>query len=666
MTRVSVPWLKANYVKREEMVPMRDGVGLYTAIYSPASGGAAPVLMLRTPFPLKPYGPERFPSNLRKALSRFVAAGYIIVQQNVRGTYLSEGDFENVRPASTGEYPGTLFSVSEMTDTWDTAQWILENTACNGSIGVKGVSYPGFYATCAAMCGHPAIKAVSPQAPVTDWFMGDDLHHNGALMLADTYYFGRFFFRKRPHPGSRVLPTRHIGRKDVFRFFLKMGPMSRALAPMLKKKTFWRDIAAHPDYDGFWQERNAAAALGSYYSDHPEAPAMLVVGGTFDAEDLYGPLRCFDAVKDREDCFMVLGPWGHGSWGRRRFDRIGDAFMGKGLSARFMDRIEFPFFEHCLRGAGRLPKHKVTVFTSVGAGADEAAPNLRKILKDFQAGAASKAGDGKSVPEGAASPAAGFAFERSAVSIVSDLWPLKGSGRMRLMLEGDRSLSIVPASDGSLDGGAAVAGGGDGAATGRPGSMPGHRPDGKPEALSYLSDPARPVPSCRRGPAMDRDYMAADQRFLSRRKDVLSFRSGRLDRPVTAIGAVRVSLSVAIGSDDADVLVKLIDVRPDGYQMPVRGGILPLRYRRSFSVPEPMRPGVAERVEFTLNDIAHVFLPGHRMMVQVQSSCFPLFAINPQTFIPNQYEASVSDYRAAEVTLHTSPASPSFLEVDFL
>lgn len=165
---------------------------------------------------------------------------------------------------------------------------------------------------------------------------------------------------------------------------------------------------------------------------------------------------------------------------------------------------------------------------------------------------------------------------------------------------------------------------------------------------------------------MDRDYMAADQRFLSRRKDVLSFRSGRLDRPVTAIGAVRVSLSVAIGSDDADVLVKLIDVRPDGYQMPVRGGILPLRYRRSFSVPEPMRPGVAERVEFTLNDIAHVFLPGHRMMVQVQSSCFPLFAINPQTFIPNQYEASVSDYRAAEVTLHTSPASPSFLEVDFL
>ncbi len=642
MTRVSVQWLKANYVKREELVPMRDGVGLYTAIYSPASGGPAPALMIRTPFPLKPYGPERFPSNLRKALSRFVSAGYIIVQQNVRGTYLSEGDFENVRPASSGEYPGTLFSVSEMTDTWDTAQWILDNTACDGSIGVKGVSYPGFYATCAAMCGHPAIKAVSPQAPVTDWFMGDDLHRNGALMLADTYAFGRFFFRKRPHPGSRILPTRHMGVRDIHRFFLRMGPMERIMAPLLKKKTFWRDIAAHPDYDGFWKERDVSTALGGYYSAHPEAPALLVVGGTFDAEDFYGPLRCFDAVKDRDDCFMVMGPWGHGSWSRRKFDRIGDAFMGKGLSARFMDKIEFPFFEHCLRGGGRLPEHKVTVFPSEGADANEEAPNLRKVLKGFM---------GRDVPEG-------FVFDRSAVSIVSDSWPLRGSGRMRLRLEGDRSLSIIDASDRA----------GTGAVPAGLVSqllMPAEQ-DGRPVSLSYVSDPEKPVPSCRRGPFMDRDYMAADQRFLARRKDVLSFRSGRLDRPVTAVGAVRVSFTVSIGSDDADMVVKLIDVRPDGYRMAVRGGILPLRFRHSFSAPEPMRPGVSERVEFTMNDIAHVFLPGHRIMVQVQSSCFPLFAMNPQTFLSNQYMASKSDYRATEVTLHTSPAAPSFLEVDIM
>ena len=613
MNKPTVNWIEENYSKQEVMIPMRDGTGLYTAIYCPfrkkgecaqsqEEAGAPPVLLLRTPFPLKPYGEGRMASNLRGSLAKYAEAGYIIVQQNVRGTYLSEGEFINVRPASIDEFSGMLISTSEMTDTYDTVEWVLKNLETNGKVGVKGVSYPGFYASCAAICGHPAIKAVSPQAPVTDWFMGDDIHHNGALMLSDTYHFGRFFFRKRPHPSSRILPTITEQRKDVYRFFLKKGAISDILGPLAARRSFFKDIVSHPDYDAFWQERDASTALGQAYAESGSGlPALMIVGGTFDAEDCYGPLKCWEQVKNSDRSCLVLGPWAHGSWNKDEFDHLADSAMSLGnktLSEYYLESIEYPFFAHYLEGPGEseeiMPFEKVRVFPSV-AESYENRPKRSRWKNPVT----------------------------ETLQLTSDNWPLTSTHPVKIYLNEGKKLGLKPVGASSED------------FTG----------------TTYISDPKKPVPVSSSTSWIRKDYMAADQRFASRRKDVLTFRGTRQKATMVIAGPVKVSLSIVIDSSDVDMVVKLIDVRPDGYQMLIRGDIMPMRYRNSFSKPTAVRPGKPTRLEFTMNDVAHVLKPGHKLMVQVQSSWYPLFAMNPQKFMSNPYKATVNDYRTAHVTV---------------
>lgn len=617
MGALTINWVEENYTKREVMIPMRDGNSLYTAIYEPkdhGTGSAAgssdqpssallpPILLLRTPFPLKPYGEGRMASNLRESLANYAREGYVIVQQNVRGTYLSEGNFVNVPPLRE-QGTGMLIETSEMTDTYDTVDWLLENTRNNGKVGVKGMSYPGFYATCASLCGHPAIKAVSPQAPVTDWFMGDDIHHNGALMLSDTYHFGRFFFRKRPHPTSRILPTIQENHKDVYKFFLKKGAISKVLGPLAARREFFKDIVTHPNYDSFWQDRNASVALEE---SRDRYPAMLVVGGTFDAEDGYGPIQCFNKICDRENAYLVLGPWSHGAWNHFDYDHLADSALGSGLSEYYLDTIEYPFFAYYLEGktedAAQLlaPFDKVRIFPSEAI-SFENKPKRSRWKNPIT----------------------------ETLSIASDSWPLQATHPLRLYLTDGRKLSRrAQQPDGTL------------------------AADVKNTApLTYTSNPLRPVPAVEPSPYISKHYMAADQRFASRRKDVLTFRGPKEKGTMVICGPVRVSLNVKLSSTDADMVVKLIDVRPDGYQMLVRGDIMPMRFRKSFEKPQAVKAGEPTLVQFTMNDVYHVIKPGHKLMVQVQSSWYPLFAMNPQKFMKNPYLAETKDYTPCKVTL---------------
>lgn len=348
-------WLLEHYRKREEMVPMRDGVRLFTAIYEPVEGGiplkGRPVIMTRTPFGTAPYG-EEFSPSLGIQDRNYAVNSYIIVYQCVRGSFMSEGSFANVRPLGKGR-------TDEATDTFDTAEWILSNTGCNGNIGVKGISYPGFYATIAGLCGHPAIKAVSPQAPVTDWFRGDDMHRNGAFMLADMYGFGGWFFRRHRNPtmdyGRGILNT----RGDIYEFF-RGKSMQRLLGTPSRSLPFLAAAMRHPCLDQFWNDRNPSLRLKDAKA------AFLVVGGEFDAEDCYGPLETYRRLMDDSsaDVFLSLGPWYHGAWKKTGYDGLDSSFFGRGTSDYFLDRIEYPFFAKYLEGKGPGPA-RVTAYPSM-------------------------------------------------------------------------------------------------------------------------------------------------------------------------------------------------------------------------------------------------------------------------------------------------------------
>lgn len=615
--RVTGRWVREHYVKREVMVAMRDGVRLYTAVYEPVSDaferdahscmdnvgavdgpywdgkGSRPVMLVRTPFSMKPYG-RGFRKHLKDDMRNFVLAGYVIVYQNVRGRYLSEGDFVNIRPVRHEDPVPESHVTDEVTDTWDTCEWILSGTVNNGRIGVRGMSYPGFYATSAALCGHPAIRAVSPQAPVTDWFMGDDTHHNGALMLSDMYQFGAKFFRTRKGPSARTLPSvAGIEGDDIYTYFLGKGPIVRILEPLLLGKTpFWEQIIRHKDYDLFWRESVPSRHFRNV------RPAMLFVGGTFDAEDAYGPLHCWETMNAQSpetENHLVIGPWCHGGWLSGQYDHLDGAAFGAGLSDYFLDRIEWPFFCYHLEDRGEGLKGKIVAIPS---SAKEYVPSDRAHFFP---------------------PVRNF-----------EEWPPAGVWEMKLCLtaadvcmpDGGHGFSADERNQYMLVG----------------------------KATSFMSDPKNPVPYYHEASVWTvADYMAGDQRFLHGRPDVLSFSGEALKSVLRVAGPVDVSVWVKTDSTDMDLIVKIIDVRPDGYEMLVRGDVMPARYRNGFDHPEPSVPGSPMRIGFRMSDVFHDFLPGHRIMVQVQASWFPIVALNPQRYVGNQYEAAEYEAAAIEV-----------------
>lgn len=602
---VTEEWLKENYTKREVMIPMRDGARLYTAVYEPVSSSEAkPVMLVRTPYSLRPYGFEagEEPSKDRFAYSsgmwgdllNYAADGYVIVLQNVRGTYLSEGEFENIRPHLSGKAGGktTKRIFDEATDTYDTVEWLLANTGSNGNIGVKGTSYPGYYATMAALSRHPAIKAVSPQAPVTDWFMGDDAHHNGALCLADCYRFGSSMYRTRKAPSTKGMKRLVSIDSDLYEYFLGK-PLSELSAFFGDTLAFWNKMVSHPDYDKFWKDRNP-----SYHLKDIE-PAVLVTGGFYDAEDCYGAFNTYTQLKKLSpecDLYLAAGPWHHGGWRSRSVSSIAGAWFGEASGEYYLDDIEYPFFRYYLEGKGEKPA-RVNVLPS--------GETMRSRMEGL--------------------PSTSFWEAYST-------WPPENASPTRIYLSGTDSLNM----------------------SGRSQDV-GFR--------TFTSDPSNPVPYMDvKSSGRDHGYMAADQTFASVRNDVLTY-SGKvlsdtlhLAGPVKAHVELRLDLPDGTYSKnmDADIVVKLIDVRPDGYQMLVRGDVMPVRYRGGFGKAKAVKAGKVFSVDFTMCDIDHYFLPGHSLMIQIQGSWFPLIAMNPQTFVRNPFLATKDDYRPSNISVSSN------------
>jgi uncharacterized protein len=465
----------------------------------------------------------------------------------------------------------------------------------NGNVGVSGISYPGFYATMAAASGHPALKAVSPQAPVTDWFMGDDFHHNGALFQMDGFSFYSGFGKPRPKPTTVGSPGYVFKIKDNYQFYLEAGSIKKLSELMGDSIQFWKDLYAHPDYDAWWKARNARNSM------YDVKPAMLVVGGLFDAEDCFGAWNLYKAIEKQNPAArnnLVMGPWYHGQWASRDGSFLGNVRFNSNTSIWYQNNIEIPFFNYYLKGKGEEPKlSEATIFFT---GENQ----WRKL----------------------------------------DQWPPKETQPRPIYLAPNGSLSW---------------------------NLPTYVKENS--FTEYVSDPSHPVPYTEDvHQNRTREYMTDDQRFASRRTDVLTFQTDVLEEDLTLAGVVTADLKVSISSTDADFVVKIIDVFPDdfryagdvqqagrssggsylmgGYQMLVRGEIMRGKYRNSFETPVPFKPNKIENVKFDLPDMAHVFKKGHRLMIQVQSSWFPLSDRNPQKFM-NIYEANASDYQKETIRI---------------
>lgn len=558
-------WLEANYIKHEAMVQMRDGVSLYTSVYTPVNVSDRPVLLIRTPYSCAPYG-QGWKSDLLEYMTEFLDNEYIIVFQDVRGRYMSEGEYLNVRPYNPYK---TGVQTDEASDTYDTIEWLLHNTDNNGSVGVTGMSYPGFYATMAALSGHPALKAVSPQAPILDWFKGDDVHHNGALMLLDIYSFAPYMFKDHNNPLQEDHGLPSPVDTSAYEWFLDLLTIRNLTSALPDTLIFWNEILQHPDYDQYWQERSLEQHLRDI------KPAILVAGGEYDTDDCYGALNTYRLIRENSpgtDLHFVYGPWPHGGWHNIDYQGLGCIEFGDDLSGFFMREIEYPFFRYYLEGKGRKPA-PVYLFASGS--------------EDWQ---------------------------------ILDVWPSSDAKNRELYLTSDNSLSFNhPVEDFS--------------------------------SSSYISDPFRPVPFMEDASVRNNSYMVADQSFASERDDVLTFRGRVLDSLIKVQGPLEVELDLSLSTEDADIVIKLIDVHPDGYQMLVRWDVFPVRYRDGYDSPKPVVPGEMVHIRFTMNDIAHWFLPGHSIMVQIQSSCYPLVNMNPQSFLNNIYEAEKEDYIKSKVTV---------------
>ena len=570
--------LRQIYDKREVMIPMRDGVRLFTAIYEPKDRSRKhPILMMRTPYSCEPYG-DQFNRDLRSASNLYVKNNYILVYQDVRGRYKSEGEFVQVRPLNPEAKTGK--GIDEATDTYDTIDWLLHNTYNNGNVGTWGISYDGFYATMTASSRHPALKAVSPQGPVTDWFRGDDRHHNGAFTFLQTTNFLPALEGRHQEKGI----MREIVKNDVYTDFLALGTFKDADALVNDTTpTLWNMIKTHPNFDEFWQTRDARRSC------YDLQPAILVVGGLFDSEDCYGAWNLYKAIREQSpatNLYLAFGPWWHGGWKRADFQGFGNMYFGGSPSDFYLREIEYPFFRRYLEEEGEGPAHRVSVFHT-----------------------------GKNEWE------------------FGDAWPVRSVREVPIYLhEGGR--------------------------------ISGEEPSETASFTEYISDMSRPVPyTANPTRYRTKEYMIDDQRFATARPDVITFVSDTLTDSLTLAGPIEVELQVAIGSTDADFMVKLIDVFPEnytypeearkyvadprypmsGYQLMVRGELFRGRYREGFDSPKAFTPDSITPVKYTLYDVAHTFLPGHRLMIQVQSSWFPIIDRNPQKFI-DTYHCSVEDF----------------------
>ena len=591
-------YIKANYTKFEYQIPMRDGKKMWTEVYVPNDKSKTYPFMMDR----TPYSVGPYgPGNMKISLgpsSNFVHDGYIFVYQDVRGRFMSEGIFREMTPEL--EQHKTNNDVDEGTDTYDTIDWLLKNIPNNnGKVGVWGISYPGFFTTTSLLSRHPALAAASPQAPMSDLWR-DDGWHNGAFFLVANFTFYPGFTNRQDDKPTQRRGGREPRVENGYDFYLKMGSVKNT-NDMYYKDTIrlWNDMLNHPDYDQWWKDRNVL------YHLHDIKTPTLVTGGWFDAEDLYGAINTYKTLAKNNPAtpvYFVMGPWVHGGWANGPGDRLGDIYFGGPQGPHYRDDIEFKFFSHYLKG---------TPMDIAPINAFETGVNKWKTF---------------------------------------NVWPPKEVK--------DDNLYLLPG-----------------------GKLSFKAPEGNKETFDqYISDPANPVPfigDMNKTGDMERTYMDGDQRFLAGRKDVLTYQTDVLDKDVTIAGNIWSHLNVATTGTDADWIVKVIDVYPDtasntvatgpgvnmaGYQQMVRSEPLRGKYRVAFDKPVPFVPGKITPVSWELQDVLHTFKKGHRIMVQVQSSMFPLIDRNPQTFV-DIMKAKDSDFKAATEKVYTSKAHPSYLKV---
>lgn len=593
-------WVAEHYTKFEYRIPMRDGVRLHTRVYLPKDESQAwPILLTRTPYSLKPYGVDIYP-DAGGSFKTLAMDGFILVTQDVRGRYGSEGQFVHVRPFNPAR---GAKEIDESSDAYDTIDWLVKNLPNNNAkVGMFGISYPGFYTSMGMIDSHPALKAASPQAPISDWFMGDDLHHNGAFFLSQNFGFFHYFAQRPDDPLREETKPFHFKTVDGYDFFLRMGPLANSDTVLLKGHSpEWTEFLAHPTYDGYWQARNIRPHLKNIRC------AVMTVGGWFDAEDLFGALETFRWTGRQNPGItnqLVMGPWSHGAWGREDGDRLGDIPFHAKTAEYYREKIELPFFRRHLKGDTNDVPAVAQVFET---GTDR----WRRF----------------------------------------DAWPPKQATTRTLYFQARGLLEL---------------------------NRPGEGGDAFDE---FESDPAKPVPySMEPSTGYPRAFPLQDQRFASSRPDVLVYEAAPLEEDLVVAGPLEVVLHVATTGTDADWVVKLVDVYPGdapdpnpnpshvrmgGYQRLVRGDVFRGKFRNSFEKPEPFEPGRVTKVTFTMPDVLHAFRRGHRVMVQVQSTWFPLVDRNPQTFV-NIPTAREEDYRKATHRVYRAGGSASGITLNVL
>jgi putative CocE/NonD family hydrolase len=592
-------FIRQQYDKAEYMVEMRDGVKLFTQVYSPRDASVKhPIIIQRTPYSCSPYGVENF----KKQISPnpfMLREGYIVVYQDVRGRWASQGKFVEMTPHL--DVKKTKTDIDESTDTFDTIDWLIKNIKNNnGKVGQWGISYPGFFASAGTLAQHPALKASSPQAPMAD-LRRDDSFHNGAFMLAANFGFYNFF-QQHPQPLKKQGPPLFQAQSaDEYNFYLNLGPLKMAEELYYKKRNlYFTETLDHPDYDEHWKARNILPHLKNIKH------AVMIVGGWYDAEDLYGTFKTYQAIEKQNpgiENIFVVGPWVHGGWASASGESLGDVSFGQKTSPFYQQTIETEFFRHYLIDNQKpLSLPEATLF-------ETGTNQWRKF----------------------------------------DVYPPPNLQARQLYFHANGKLSFnAPAPDNSFS--------------------------------EFLSDPSRPVPvTAKIGSGAPRHYMVEDQRFAFQRPDVLSFQTDTLTETITLAGNLTAMLKVSTTGTDADWVVKVIDVYPDntpsdpkkpgvvygGFQQLIRSEIIRGKYRNNPEKPEPFTPGQVTNVAVELQDVLHTFKKGHRIMVQIQSSCFPWADRNPQTFT-NIFSADRAAFQKAFHRLYHNAAAPSALTVGVL
>jgi putative CocE/NonD family hydrolase len=597
-------YVKEHFTKKDVYITMRDGVKLFTSIYTPKDASASnkyPMMMQRTCYSIAPYGEDKYPARLGPS-EIMMKEGYIFVYQDVRGRYKSEGTWTNMTPVIDNKK--SKKDVDEGSDTYDTIDWLVKNVAGNnGKVGQYGISYPGFYTAAGILSNHPALKASSPQAPISDFFF-DDFHHNGAFIEGYFFTFPVFGVQKKDTTSKAWYANTMFnpGTKDGYQFLLDLGPLKNA-DKYYKDNFFWQETINHPNYDEFWQKRGLLKHYGKV------KPAVMLVGGWFDAEDLTGPLAIYKTIgKSDPNAYntIVMGPFGHGRWSRETGHTMhSNVYFGDSIATFYQKNIEAKFFNHFLKGKGDKNSGLPNAYMyNTG----------KKEWTTF------------------------------------DKWPATNAVHEKLFLGADGKLANTqPATEGSV---------------------------------SYISDPLKPVPYTEDNTTTmgftPHNYMSEDQRFAGRRPDVLVYQSEVLNDDVTLGGEIMAHLKIATTGTDADFVVKLIDVYPpdepnnpympnkniilSNYWQMVRSEVMPARFRNSFEKPEALVANQKTDVNFRLQDVLHTFKKGHRIMIQVQSTWFPIIARNPQKFVENPYKADESDYIKATETVYND----SFIDVQVL